>query len=455
MGFSLKGFVTGIAGAAGDVMKEEQTQTNKIIAQRTKNSYENHMRYKEETEALRADIKKRDAELLSLDPTLTDDERVAAATIPNFNNMFTQLVASGRQIKVRDMLSVGKNTVGMKFDDWVSAVGKVAPATGAPAAVSTRFLGPSEEAQQRMAERSAASTGIPEAELRAFQTPPEKATVSSMGSLKLDVFKKAPKEATTVEEFAETARLTRMKAEAEKGKDSPEYKTADAAFKLATNNLDKPKETITARKDRLIQDKIDNPARAKDIDVELRKIYKELQIADRLSKDQTKEQKEETYAKLKRSTDDYVNTRMREMNGASWYKFTAFPSIPLSDGSIFVDRTTKEEMTPELQAEQFKVIRRLTKEALKSNGYLTETGAPVYKTVRDYMNNMNILGQDEPESATPVATPAATAARPVATPVATAEAPSTVVKVLTPSGTVMDFPNQAAADAYKKKAGIK
>ena len=455
MGFSLKGALTGAATALTEVMDEERKQTNQIIAQRTKNSFENYNKYQETTEALRSDIKKRDTMLMNWQPDLTDQERIAAAGIPNLVDMYQRLVADGKQVNVRDMIKVSEKSAGMKFDNYVTELGKIAPAQGLAPVKEAKFLGPSEEAQRKAAEKYATATGVPEAELRSFQTMPRTADVSSMGSLNVDVFKKAPKEATTVEEFAETARLARMKAEAAKGMDSPEYKAADAAFKLANRNLDKPKETINARKDRLIQDKIDNPARAKENDIELRKIYKELQIADRLSKDQTKEQKEETYAKLKRSTDDYVNTRMREMNGASWYRFTAFPSIPLSDGSIFVDRTTKEEMTPELQAEQFKVIRRLTKEALKSNGYLTDTGAPVYKTVRDYMNNMNILGQDEPESAMPVAAPAATAARPAATPVATAAAPSTVVKVLTPSGTVMDFPNQAAADAYKKKAGIK
>ena len=62
MGFSLKGLITGIATTAGDIMDEERKQTNALIAQRTKNSFENYNKYQETTEALRADIKKRDAQ---------------------------------------------------------------------------------------------------------------------------------------------------------------------------------------------------------------------------------------------------------------------------------------------------------------------------------------------------------------------------------------------------------
>jgi hypothetical protein len=109
----------------------------------------------------------------------------------------------------------------------------------------------------------------------------------------------------------------------------------------------------------------------------------------------------------------------------------------------------------EEQRKMFAAERALARQSLISNGFASPTGVPLYDTVARVMNDRMIsVGQTPAPDATPAPAPAAT---PAATPAAArpnAPAASTVVKVTTPTG-VMDFPNQAAADAYKKKAGIK
>ena len=162
MGFSLKGLITGIATTAGDIMDEERKQTNALIAQRTKNSFENYNKYQETTEALRADIKKRDAQLLNFQPDLNEEERIAAAGVPNLVEMYQQMLAQGKQVTVRDMIKVSGKAAGMKFENYVSEIGKIAPTETAAAPVSTKFFGPSAEYQRSQGEKAAMATGVPE-----------------------------------------------------------------------------------------------------------------------------------------------------------------------------------------------------------------------------------------------------------------------------------------------------
>ena len=459
MGFSLKGFATGIATAASEVMDEERKQTNSLIAQRTKNSFENYSKYQETTEALRADIKKRDAQLINYQPDLTEQERIAAAGIPNLVDMYQRMLTEGKQVTVRDMIKVSEKSAGMKFDNYVTELGKIAPAQGAAAPVTATFLGPSEESQRKLAEKTATATGVPEAELRSFQTMPRTADVSSMGSLNLDVFKKAPKQPSTVEDVAAAAKLAQFNAERDKGKDSPEFKAATATFNMANSYMEDAKVTLSSRADGLRNRMIDeaDPARKAALGSELKLVEQSIlghKLATTTKDTGSDADKKKTYAQIKTSINDFVNTRMRDEEGATWRKYVEFKTTKLEDGSTYVSRSQKAEMPLEEQKKMFAAEQNLTKQALASNGYLTPTGAPVYNAVREIMNNMNIpIGQAAPAPDVTPAPVVAPAARPAATPVTAA--PATVVKVTTPTGVVLDFPNQAAADAYKKKAGIK
>ena len=459
MGFSLKGLITGLATSAGNVMEEERKQTNALIAERTKNSFENYTKYQETTEALRADIKKKDAQLLNFQPDLTEEERVAAAGIPNLVDMYQRMLTEGKQVKLRDMIKVGNNTAGMKFDNYVSEIGKIQPTQTAFTPVSTKFFGPSEEYQQGRAEKTALATGIPESDLRNFQRMPATATVPSMGSINTNVFKKEPKKPTSVEDAYNMSQLDMMNAQRDKGVDSPEYKQAKANRELANSFLTSVSETLSKRADRLRNSLIDEPDAGKK-----KQLTNEITIVENSmkahslaisTKDSTSDaDKKKTYNAIKTSVDDFVNNRMRDDEGASWRKYVDFKTIKMPDDTIFTSRTQKAEMPIEEQRKMFTVERTLAKQALVSNGYVSPTGVPLYNAVAEIMNNRNIrFDQAEPAPVVaPATTPATAPATAAATAPATAAAP---ILVTTPDGKVLQFPNQAAADAYKKKAGIK
>ena len=462
MGFSLKGLITGIATTAGDIMDEERKQTNALIAQRTKNSFENYNKYQETTEALRADIKKRDAQLLNFQPDLNEEERIAAAGVPNLVDMYQQMLAQGKQVTVRDMIKVSGKAAGMKFENYVAEIGKIAPTETAAAPVSTKFFGPSADTQRKMAEKTAMATGVPESELRSFERMPTTANVPSMGSINTEVFKKEPKKPTSVEDAYNMSQLDMMNAQRDKGVDSPEFKQAKANRDLANTYLTSVSETLGKRADRLRNELLDvgaDAAKKKQLTDEIARVENSMKahsLAISTKDSNSDADKKKTYNAIKTSVDDFVNTRMREDEGASWRKYVDFKTTKMEDGTTYVSRTQKAEMPPEEQRKMFAAERTLAKQALVSNGYVSPTGVPLYNAVAEIMNNRNIKFDQVEPAATPAATPAA---RPAATPAplttpATAAA-STVVKVTTPNGTVIDFPNQAAADAYKKKAGIK
>lgn len=452
MGFSLKGLITGIATSAGDIMDEERKQTNALIAQRTKNSFENYNKYQETTEALRADIKKKDAQLLNFQPDLTEQERIAAAGVPNLVDMYQQMLAQGKQVTVRDMIKVGENAPGMKFDSFVSELGKIKPTETAAAPVSTKFFGPSEEYQRRLGEKTAMATGVPESELRSFERMPATAVVPSMGSIKTDVFKKAPKQPTSVEDAYNMSQLDMMNAQRDKGVDSPEYKQAKANRDLANTYLTSVSETLGKRADRLRNNLIDetDAAKKKQLSDEIARVENSMKahsLAISTKDSNNDADKKKTYNAIKTSVDDFVNTRMRDEEGASWRKYVDFKTTKMEDGTTYVSRTQKAEMPIEEQRKMFAAERTLAKQALVSNGYVSPTGVPLYNAVAEVMNNRNIpVGREAlPEQTPPPAGPA------TAAPAATAP-----IRVTAPNGQVLQFPNQAAADEFKKKlAGIK
>ena len=418
MGFSLKGVVTGLATTFSDIMDEERKETNKLVSQRTKNAYDNYSKYQETTEALRADIKKKDAQALQYQADLTDGERVAIASMPNAIDLYEKVLASGKQVTLRDMIKVGDKAAGMKFDDFVNELGKVQPVDMIKTEAPKKFFGTSEAKQLEMMEKTAGVTGVQPKELMAYERMPAAPSVSSMGSMKLDAFQKTKAPVKSVEEAFEESQLLMMNAERDKGKDSPEYKAAEASVKLAASYIKTAPETLSKRADRLRNAVIDeaDPAKKARLNEELGIVEKSIKghaLATSARAEGDGGDKKKTYSQIKSSVNDYVNTRMRDEEGASWRKYVDFKTTKMEDGTTFVSRTQKAEMPVEEQRKMFDSERRLTKEALLKNNYITTQGVPVYSAVAEIMNNMNIpvgpmaapSGFDEPAAA-PIATPA-------------------------------------------------
>lgn len=458
MSIALKGLIAGFATGIGEAMDEERKETKQRIAVRTKNAYENYVKYQEQTNALKEEIRKRDAEARQFQPDLNDEERVAIATMPNAIDLYKRALAEGRSvgdrtITLRDILKVGEQAKGMKYDDFVNALGKVEPVQQVMVEPRTGLFATSPEKQRRLMETMAGTVGVPTEQLMAFERPREAPRVEPMGALDIEtMFKKEEdKEPKSQEEMLKRARAQQTKAKL--AGDNSSYEQFKTMGDTIESDMTKPLKSMEDRAQRLLNAMVDaqTPEEKAKIQLELSVVQSAIKghkLAT--STEQPEGSKPKTVAAIDSSVRRYVGTRMREDMGASWYKYTEEKSIDLPDGTKFTFRGAKVDMPPDEQRKMFAAERQYMRQGLMENGYINRNGIPAYDAVREVMNNYGLSGA-MPTTVAPTNIPGAAA---VPSPVSV---PGVAQKftVKTPDGTIYTFPTQQAADNFKKAAGIK
>src|SRR5210317_1897006 len=123
--FALKGFVTGLAKGVTTGIEKERESTRKNLAFQMKSSYENMQKYNESVAAMKKDIMERDQRLLQFDPSLTQEQRIAAATMPDLLNVYQNLLNQGTKVRLGDLITVGERAKGGNFNTWVSNLGQL------------------------------------------------------------------------------------------------------------------------------------------------------------------------------------------------------------------------------------------------------------------------------------------------------------------------------------------
>lgn len=223
MSIALKGIITGLAEGATKFFDEEREQTKKNIATRTKNAYQNYVTYQEQVNALKEEVKKRDAALLQFqdpDNPLTDEERITLATMPNALELYQQALRNNQDIKLRDIVQVGDKVKGMKYDDFIKTLGTVQPAQGMQFEAPKDFFGVSAAKQQQMAQQMAGAVGVAPETLGAFEQAREAPSITPMGTFNMEVLKKAEKDLSPEQRLAQR-QSAYLKSAEEKGKDDP------------------------------------------------------------------------------------------------------------------------------------------------------------------------------------------------------------------------------------------
>lgn len=182
MSFALKGFLTGAFKAANERRKQEKEDTRELLATRTKNAYQNYLTHQESVNALKDEIKQRDARALQYQPDLTEQERVAIASMPNAIDLYEKALQQGMKISLRDVVKVNPNAENISFSDFVTKIGKVEAATvnlDAP----KNFLGVSQEKQKEQFSKLTGSVGMTPEQLMAYEKLPERPSVTPSGSV--------------------------------------------------------------------------------------------------------------------------------------------------------------------------------------------------------------------------------------------------------------------------------
>jgi hypothetical protein len=183
MSIALKGFLTGAFKAIDAKMEQERNDTRELLATRTKNAYQNYLAHQETTNALKDEIKQRDAKALQYQPDLTEQERVAIASMPNAIDLYEKALGQGMKISLRDVVKVNPKAENISFNDFVGKIGKVDPVAMQFQEPKSSFFGVSAEGQQRQFSKMAGSVGVAPETLAAYEKLPEKPSVLPTGSV--------------------------------------------------------------------------------------------------------------------------------------------------------------------------------------------------------------------------------------------------------------------------------
>ena len=254
----------------------------------------------------------------------------------------------------------------------------------------------------------------------------------------------------SMKEIIDAGEVSRFQAAQKFGKDSDQYKQADAVVKAAEEETVKVDTKLEQRADRLNLQLLDeeDPMKKKAIQDDL----KSTQIAIKNHKEATSTRAEReaggttTIPKLRTSVDMYVNNRMMDDKGFDWKRYIDFKQIPLADGSVYVSPTVKVGLDIEDQRKINEKVRMLQADALKTNGYIVG-GVPRSDAVKEFINNNNIPTDYYSGKATPA---------PKEQPLPVANAPAT--NSVTVGGKVYNRPANFTDDQwdqYKKSVGAK
>ena len=255
--FALKGFVTGLAKGVATGLDEERESTRKNLAFQMKSSYENMQKYNESVAAMKKDIMERDQRLLQFDPSLTEEQRIAAATMPDLLNVYQNLLNQGTKVRLGDLITVGERAKGGNFNTWISNLGqleKAADTTGFVVDKKDSFFAPSATAQQRMVAEMSSALGADAQQLARFKTTPDLPSLGSYGGFTketIDKLRNVPSLSQQLQDaIGKVGELT-----LEYGKDSDQVKEASITVEKLKGVEDKftdPKEqSWTARLDSL------------------------------------------------------------------------------------------------------------------------------------------------------------------------------------------------------------
>lgn len=254
--FALKGFVTGLAKGVATGLEEERESTRKNLAFQMKSSYENMQKYNESVAAMKKDIMERDQRLLQFDPSLTQEQRIAAATMPDLLNVYQNLLNQGTKVRLGDLITVGERAKGGNFNTWVSNLGqleKAADTTGFVVDKKDSFFAPSATAQQRMVAEMSSALGADAQQLARFKTTQDLPSLGGYGAFAPQFLDKLVKQKSIDDQLIDV-RGQYAQVATEKGEDSPEAKELFKLNKKLTdykNNLEPKEATWGSRMDAL------------------------------------------------------------------------------------------------------------------------------------------------------------------------------------------------------------
>lgn len=226
----------------------------------------------------------------------------------------------------------------------------------------------------------------------------------------------------SVEEIAKAAKVERFQAGQKFGKDSDQYKKADAAVKAVESEIGNIDKKIEDRRDRLELQREDNKgdpaivaALTKEIDGLNKTIRERREATSTKSEREGKGDDKIKYSNAKTRMEDYMNTDMTMNKGLGWRKYVEEKVVKdPATGNTIVIPGKKVNLTPEQEKEYIEGMTAARMQGLKDLGLVTEKGQPINDEVKALMT---AYGLNRPAAApAPAPAPATPAAIPTAQP---------------------------------------
>ena len=225
----------------------------------------------------------------------------------------------------------------------------------------------------------------------------------------------------SIEEIIKTGKVARFQAEQKFGKDSDQFKQADAEVKAAEAQIVTTDKKLEDRRDRLELQRRDtkDPAVVAALTKEINGLNSD--IRERREATSTKSEREGKgddkikYSNAKIRMEDYMNTDMVTNKGLGWRKYVEEKVVKdPATGNTIVIPGKKVNLTPEQEKEYIEGMTAARMQGLKDLGLVTEKGQPINDEVKALMT---AYGLNRPTAApAPAPAPATSAAIPTAQP---------------------------------------
>lgn len=225
----------------------------------------------------------------------------------------------------------------------------------------------------------------------------------------------------SIEEIIKKGKVTRFQAEQKFGKNSDQFKQADAEVKAAEAQIVTTDKKLEDRRDRLELQRRDSkdPAVVAALTKEINGLNSD--IRDRREATSTKSERDGKgddkikYSNAKMRMEDYMNTDMTMNKGLGWRKYVEEKVVKdPATGNTIVIPGKKVNLTPEQEKEYIEGMTAARMQGLKDLGLVTEKGQPINDEVKALMT---AYGLNRPTAApAPAPAPSTSAAIPTAQP---------------------------------------
>jgi hypothetical protein len=473
MGLALLGALAGFAQGVGSRVEKEREENAELVKTRLQFAAINKKKREEERKAIQEELSGRLSKVTPwLDKSTPEEITLALISNDSIAKQFAERREAGDPIDAATFVKLNKDEIKKRLPNGFESVRRLIDTVGAPPTQMTEeqmqqafgqkegFMGFNVGAKPGRVEKIASGLGAGSArELLAYENmqPLQRDPFSGIATINTEQY--GPM-VDSVEKAFEKAQMNLFNAEQRFKKDDPRLIKLREETAALKDQIEAPVKSLDERANKLAsQLQMAESEGDADSAAAIKSQLDVLYTAIKNHKTAMEGNKPKSVATITSSVEKAIQTRLEEKYGVEL--FSEPKTISLGDGEFYVARGLKSSVTPEVEQQILRDKRSFAQAALRAYGLLNDKGQPLYDSVRDVMYNYGLRGslpqrQQVGGAASQTTTPPAATTAPVR-PASTQPSPTTSgpVTVELPNGSKATFPNQKAADDFKKAAGIR